>query len=144
MSRKFPLAGLLRLRRIQEDQAAVSLAAAHTKSRQHNERRSQARTELSGTQTEVSSVASLRAVAAARACASGMLAELDALAAVHRGTVTEAETAYKLSRIQSVSIENLEERHASRVAEEDLKSEQAAVDEAANRLRHHKTTAVHL
>lgn len=132
MSRLFPLAGLLRLRQIQQDQAASDLSAANARARESTTRQRQARIALGVTSTEVTSTAVLYAIAAARASSRSMLAELQAVDSQNRTRLEQAETAFATARARSIGLEKLEARHDHTVVSEELAAEQAALDEVAS------------
>jgi flagellar FliJ protein len=132
MARGFPLAGLLRLRRLQEDQAASQLASANGRVRDNNTIQTRARRTLEGFTSTPTDVDTLRAIAAARASSSSMLADLVALDAMHRQNAERAEADFRLAKLQSVSIEKLNDKHAEAASAEDLRVEQLALDEIAS------------
>jgi flagellar FliJ protein len=132
MARGFPLAGLLRLRRLQEDQAASQLASANGRVRDNNTIQTRARRTLEGFTSTPTDVDTLRAIAAARASSSSMLADLVALDAMHRQHAQRAEADFHLAKLQSVSIEKLNDKHAEAASAEDLRVEQLALDEIAS------------
>lgn len=131
MARTFPLAGLLRLRHLEEDQAASHLAAANSRLEESSVLRERARTALGGTPAGVVSVESLYAVAAARASTRGMLADLDALGRRHESAQAEAQTHFDAARAQSLRMEKLARRHQASVAADELREEQIVIDEIA-------------
>ncbi|HEV7848762.1 MAG TPA: flagellar export protein FliJ [Mycetocola sp.] len=133
MTRSFSLAGLLRLRRIREDQAAGRLAAANARVRENAARTAQMRNHLGGTESEVSNSAALHAVSTARASSRSMLAELNALAALRQAAADESAAEFAAARSQSVRIEKLELRHGELAAKQDLHAEQLVLDEIASR-----------
>ncbi|MGO4690015.1 hypothetical protein [Glaciibacter sp. 2TAF33] len=132
MSRAFPLAGLLRLRHLQQDQAAGELAAANSRLYENTVVAERARTALGGLPTEATSVEALYAVAAARASTRGMLADLDALGRRHTITAQEAQAAFDAARAQALSLEKLEVRHFVEVATLEQHAEQIVIDEIAS------------
>ncbi|TFD73993.1 hypothetical protein [Cryobacterium fucosi] len=132
MARTFALAGLLRLRHLQQDQAAGDLAAANAIARANTLRRAQARATLEVLPSSVTGAETLYAVAAARASTRSMLAEMDALGRNHQTAVGEAQAAYDATRAESVTLEKLEGRHGQTVAAEDLHAEQTILDEIAS------------
>lgn len=132
MARMFPLAGLLRLRQIQEEQAASDLAVANARAREINSRQSRARTELGEVTSAATSSAVLYAVAAARASSRSMLAELDSLDCEHRPSLDQANRAFAAARARSIGLEKLEGRHSDAEAAAELTAEQAAIDEIAS------------
>jgi flagellar FliJ protein len=133
MTRTFSLAGLLRLRRIREDQAAGGLAAANARVRENAAQTAEVRSQLGGADQEVSNTAALHAVSTARASARSMLAELNALAVLRQTAADESAAEFAAARSQSVRIEKLELRHGELVAQQDLRAEQAVLDEVASR-----------
>lgn len=135
MARPFPLAGLMRLRRLQEDEAAGTLAAANRAARLHADRQRAARHELDSTSSEASGTTALLAVAAARASARSMLASLDALAVEHQAAAAEAHEEYLQARLKASGMEKLEARHQADAHGEALRAEQIGLDELALRGR---------
>ncbi|MFD5276364.1 flagellar export protein FliJ [Pseudarthrobacter sp. NPDC058362] len=135
MARPFPLAGLMRLRRLQEDEAASTLAAANRTAGLHADRQRAARHELDSTSSEASGTPALLAVAAARASARSMLATLDALAVEHQAAAAAAHESYLQARLHAAGIEKLEARHHAAARGEALRAEQIGLDELAVRGR---------
>lgn len=133
MARRFPLAGLLRLRHAQEDQAAAALAAANERLRDAADARVAARRTLDDPQAEVTDAAVLSAVAAARAATRGMLEELAGVEATRRAAADQARAAHHEARRAAIGLEKLEERHDEREAGEELRAEQLVLDEVAAR-----------
>lgn len=132
MNRQFPLAGLLRLRQLQQDQAATGMARAASRSEELRSRRTAARNELGGSAETAVSAASLMAIAAARASSQSMLADLDALDAAAEADLEEARAEYTQARRMAVGLEKLELRHVAELAAADLHAEQGALDEIAS------------
>jgi flagellar protein FliJ len=131
MARMFPLAGLLRLRQIQEEQAASDLAVANARAREISSRQSRTRETLGASSAEPTSATVLYAVAAARASSRSMLAELDAIDCEHRPVLDQASESFAEARARSIGLEKLAGRHHRKQTEEDLRLEQAAIDEMA-------------
>ena len=98
MARSFPLAGLLRLRQVQQDQAAIDLSAANARVVEGTARQRRARSSLGATSSEATSASVLYAVAASRAASRSMLAELQALDCDHRASLQDANTAFTAAR----------------------------------------------
>lgn len=136
MNRQFSLAGLLRLRQLQQDQAATGLARARSRSSSVRARESAARRELSATDDPISSSASLRAVAAARSSSHSMLADLQNLARLAETDEAAAREEFIAARTRSVGLEKLQARHDAEVNTEDLRAEQSALDEIASTMWH--------
>jgi flagellar protein FliJ len=136
MNREFSLAGLLRLRQIQQDQAATGLARARSRSSSVRAREAAARRDLSATDDPISSSASLRAIAAARSSSHSMLADLQSLSRIVDTEETDARSEFIAARTRSVGLEKLQARHHAEVATEDLRAEQSALDEIASTVWH--------
>jgi flagellar FliJ protein len=132
MSRAFTLAGLLRLRHLQQDQAAGDLAVANARLRATATRIDETRAALEHLPINASGADTLYAIAAARASSRSMLAELAALDTVAQQAVTEAQLAFDARKAASVSLEKLEGRHGALEAAEDLHAEQGVIDEIAS------------
>jgi len=129
MAKLFPLAGLLRLRQIQQDQAASDLAAANARVRESSARERRARAALGGIATDVNDTTVLYAIAASRAASRGMLAELQALEIMRAAEADAAGEAFTAARARSVGLEKLEAKHLDGVRCADLSAEQNVLDE---------------
>jgi flagellar FliJ protein len=136
MSRAFSLAGLLRLRHSQQEQAAADLATAHASSKDAKARRGAVRIEASMTESEAVSPAALTAIAAARASSRSMLTDLDTLCQLEDEAVATAQSAYMAARTRSVGLEKLSDRHRAEWNAGQLKVEQNALDEIASSRRY--------
>lgn len=133
MSKPFSLAGLLRVREIQERAAAQRLSRAVIDA-QHTEARDRAlRAHLAGTGTEAVDVRSLAALAAARVAGRAMLADLTALSDLQEQTVAEARSAHAEARRTLRGLERLAEGHAEAVRVAELHAEQNELDEIGSR-----------
>lgn len=137
MARRFPLAGLLRLRHAEQDRAAAALATANERVRDAADARIAARRNLADTEGSqpIQDAATLSAVAAARAATRGMLEELDAVARTRRADADQAQDDYNAARRSALGLEKLEVQHDEQQAAEDLRTEQNALDEIAARSR---------
>ncbi len=142
MNREFSLAGLLRLRQIQQDQAASGLARARSRSASVRAREAAARRDLSLADDEITSSASLRAIAAARSSSHSMLADLQGLTAVVAQEEDAAREAFTTARRLSVGLEKLQARHAADLLSADLSAEQSALDEIASTTWHRDERSV--
>lgn len=142
MSRTFPLAGLLRLRHLQQDSAAGSLASANNRLAATESRRSRATTELETSAAEATDAATLAAIAASRAASRSLLRDLDALRQQQRRDAEQAQTAFNAARAQSIALEKLEARHAATEAFTYLKAEQGTLDEMASMARQRRTEGI--
>lgn len=137
MARRFPLAGLLRLRHTEQDRAAAALATANERVRDAADARIAARRSLAdaeGTQP-IQDAATLSAVAAARAATRGMLEELDAVVRSRRSDADQAQDVYNGARRSALGLEKLEAQHVAQQTAEELRTEQNALDEIAARRR---------
>lgn len=137
MTAPFSLAGLLRLRRLEEDQAAAVLGVAASRHAGIVARADHALAEVDQMVSDVDSLDVLHTVAAARAASTAMLAELQALtqsAAVERDA---AERRFQSARARTLGLEKLEMRHAAIAHAAELSAEQVLLDElgATSRLR---------
>ena len=136
MSRQFSLAGLLRLRQIQQDQAATGLARARSRSSSVRARETSARRQLAATDDDIVSSASLRAVAASRSASHSMLADLQNLARVAETDEAAAREDFIAARTRSVGLEKLAARHHAEVSTAELRAEQSALDEISSTIWH--------
>jgi flagellar FliJ protein len=143
MTASFSLAGLLRLRRLEEDQAASVFGAAASRHAGITARTERALADLDALTAEVDSLAVLQSVAAARASSTAMLAELQALTASAAAERDTAELAFGAARARTLGLEKLEARHAAAVHAAELAAEQVVLDElgAATPLRAPRTQA---
>ncbi|WEO78976.1 hypothetical protein BJQ94_08050 [Cryobacterium sp. SO2] len=132
MSRAFSLAGLLRLRHLQQDQAAGDLAEANARTRDSAARIEETRAALEHLPSDPAGADTLYAIAAARASSRSMLSELAALDVVAKQAAVAAQSDYEARKAASVSLEKLEGRHGAAEAEAELHSEQAVIDEIAS------------
>jgi flagellar export protein FliJ len=134
-ARQFSLAGLLRVRGIQERAAAERLSRAALDARHTEARDRHLRTALAGEGTEAVDVRSLAALAAARSASRSMLADLTALAASQEQVLAEARADHADARRAQRGLDRLAQAHAERVRVEELRAEQAELDEIASRTR---------
>ncbi|MBT2501017.1 flagellar export protein FliJ [Curtobacterium sp. ISL-83] len=137
MARRFPLAGLLRLRTLEQDRAAVTLASANDRVRVAADARVTARRTLAEAEDAqpIQDAATLSAVAAARAATRGMLEELDAVVLSRRAEAAAAQAEYTTARRAALGLEKLEAKHVTLQTAADLRTEQNALDEIAARRR---------
>lgn len=131
----FSLAGLLRLRRLREDQAAAEVGRARSRASEIAAQRHQLIDNLSDHGHEARDVRGIAAISAARASTSTMLADLEALHVAQADVVAEAEARHRAARRDTLTVEKLEERHDAAARAEELRTEQAALDELAGRAR---------
>lgn len=136
MTASFPLAGLLRLRRLEEDRAGARFGSASGRLAALAARERRALTDTEQLATDIDSVEALRAVAAARASALGMLTELQALTATAQAERDAAEQEFGAARARTIGLEKLETRHVAETTAAALAAEQAVLDELGSRARH--------
>jgi len=129
----FRLLGLLRLRKLQEDQAAASLAQARRGVRDTATRMAVAHARLASSDAAAATSEELFAIAATRSSATIMLAGLAELERRQELEVEERAAEHAAAVRASRSIEKLEERHARTEAAAELHAEQRVLDELALR-----------
>lgn len=132
MSRAFTLAGLLRLRHLQRDQAAGDLAVAHARLRATSARIDETWAALEHLPSGPTGSDTLYAIAAARSSTRSMLAELAALGTAAQHAMGDAQREFDARKAASVSLEKLQGRHEATVAAADLHAEQTVIDEIAS------------
>jgi flagellar FliJ protein len=132
MARLFPLAGLLRLRHLQQDEAAGALASANARLDGTSVQQNRARSALGASRVDVSSTESLYALAAGRASMRSTLSDLESLSERQRIEAEQATEAYSAAKSQAVRVEKLEAKHSEAATTEDLRVEQAVIDELAS------------
>lgn len=133
MTRSFSLAGLLRVREIQERAAAQRLSRAVIDA-QHTEARDRSlRAHLAGAGSEAVDVRSLAALAAARVAGRTLLADLTTLSELQEQAVDLARTEHADARRAMRGLDRLAEAHAVEVRAAELHAEQAELDEIGSR-----------
>lgn len=132
MGKSFRLAGLLRFRQAQEEQAAAALARANARRKEHEGRVGQTRDVLAATPSDPASAAALRASAAARSSARSMLLELHALTESTAQAAAQAQAELIAAKKSAASLENLEGKHQVEQHEFLLRDEQLFLDELAS------------
>lgn len=139
----FRLAGLLRLRKLQEEQAAAELARANAEKAAAVQRRRDTEALLNDAGLpERTDTLSWQVAVAARASLGGMLTEAT-LAVQTAGVLAEQRTAaWSATRVAATTLGKLEERHEQTVRAETERAEQLVLDEAATRRATSATTAV--
>jgi len=135
-ARTFSLAGLLRLRGIEQDQASAALSAANGRSRAIHARTNAARLDLEDSDVDVSSAKALHMASLARASSRSMLADLIALDTIQTAETAVAQTAFLTARARTVGLEKLELKHDARVTAADLAAEQTSLDEISAGAHH--------
>ncbi|MCK8476631.1 hypothetical protein [Microbacterium aurugineum] len=133
MSRSFSLAGLLRVREIQERAAAQRLSRAVIDA-QHTEARDRSlRAHLAGSGNDAVDVRSLAALAAARVAGRTLLADLTTLSELQEQTVSQARAEHAEARRAMRGLDRLAEAHAEKTRSAELHAEQAELDEIGAR-----------
>lgn len=132
----FSLEGLLRLRKLQKDQAAAGYSSTRTRASEIAERQRAVRAELIGTTGMDGSSESMSWIAAARSSTASTLAELDALEAEWQLRMEDARQKYAAAKADAASLEKLEERHILATTNEENRKEQLSLDEIAARSWH--------
>ncbi len=133
MTRSFSLAGLLRVREIQERAAAQLLSRAVLDARHTEARDRSLRAHLSGAGSEAVDVRSLAALAAARVAGRTLLSDLTVLAELQEQTVDQARAEHSEARRAMRGLDRLAQAHAVRVRAAELHAEQAELDEIGSR-----------
>jgi len=130
----FRLAGLKRLRLLQEEATRAELA--RTRAAEQRTRRSEQRVRavLGDSAVDASSAEAVQSIAAARASSSSMLTELDALLAHEIEAAEAAAVAHAAARAQTVQLDKLQERHEAQARAAALRAEQVVLDEHAARV----------
>ena len=131
----FSLAGLLRLRRLREDQAAAEVGHARSRASEIAADRHQLIGALTDHGHEARDVRGIAAISAARASTSTMLADLEGLRRTQEEIVARAEAEHRAARRATLSVEKLEERHDAETRAEELRAEQGVLDELAGQAR---------
>ena len=134
MAAGFRLGGLLRLRRLQEDQAAAELAQANARRRSAELRRLATEEMLSGQVLPPrGDLLSWQASVAGRAALTGLVGEASLAVAVAAARAGVAADQWSGARTRAVTLTKLEERHTVTVRAEEERVEQLLLDEAAAR-----------
>lgn len=132
MGNSFRLAGLLRFRQAQQDQAAAALARANARRKDHEDRVDRVRGALSGAPSDPGSATALRASAAARSSARSMLLELHGLSDATARAAAAAQADLVAAKKTAAALENLSEKHAAAQHTELLRAEQFFLDELSS------------
>ncbi|TFV98825.1 flagellar FliJ family protein [Leifsonia flava] len=136
MNRTFSLTGLLRLRRLEEETAAVDLSLARERVAEATEREHLVRAALDSEQAPAAvPISALHAIAAARASSRTMLGELNQLSRERDAEAAAAREAHARARQDAGALEKLAERHAAAVELDERRREQIVLDEIASRRR---------
>ncbi|MGN6242605.1 MAG: flagellar FliJ family protein [Motilibacteraceae bacterium] len=136
MNRKFPLAAVLRVRKVQEDKAAAAVAAARAELALAVQREQELEVRLDGgvapgSATYVDWIATTSArLSLARDAAAARTARRD-----REAGVAEALDGWAAARAAARGVERLAERHEEAVRLEDERAEQRELDERATSRR---------
>jgi len=129
VARGFALAGLLRLRGLQETKAAGELAEANRAVRRSTGQRSAALEQLAADAPEPVDESTLQAIAVARAASRARLLELDAVLAADRNRAAQAAATHQAARQELKSLEKLAEQHTEQRRQQELAREQQLLDD---------------
>lgn len=140
MTSHFPLAGLLRLRRLEEDRAAARYGAASARLAGLTARQEHTMADADEIPAEFETVAALRAAAAARSSSMSLLSELRALTTTAEAERDTAQREFGVARARIVGLEKLEDRHSAAVTAAELAAEQVVLDELGSNARHRAGT----
>jgi len=135
VNRSFRLAGLLRLRALQEEQAAAALALANADAGRAGEHHQETRNVMAGTVfPDHGNENTWRAAVADRAAMASLVgdAAIAVQVATRRSELAAAE--WTAARTSVATLDKLEDRHDAVVRAEDERTEQLVLDEAASRL----------
>lgn len=136
MSAQFSLAGLLRLRKLEEDQRAAELNSARDREAVGLARTRRIRRSLAEGHEDPTAHASLASIAATRASSATMLSELGELDKANAAEVEKAVAAHSDAHRKSLGFEKLEERFEERKRAEELREEQLLLDDLSSRAWH--------
>lgn len=136
MSARFSLTGLLRLRKLEEDQRAVELNSARDREAVGLARTRRIRRSLAEGHEDPTAHASLASIAAARASSATMLSELGEIDRENAVEVEKAVGAHADAHRKTLGLEKLEARFEEKVLAEQLREEQLLLDDLSSRAWH--------
>jgi flagellar FliJ protein len=136
MSAKFSLAGLLRLRKLEEDQRAVELNSARDREEVGVARTRRIRRSLAEGHDDPTAYASLASIAATRASSATMLSELGEIDRENAAEVARIAAAHADAHRRTLGLEKLEERFDEKQRVEELRQEQLLLDDLSSRAWH--------
>lgn len=138
--RSFSLAGLLRVRGIQERAAAEHLSRAAIERSRTQTRERHLRSALGSDAETATDVRTLAALAAGRVASRSALADLVALRKVQDAALAAARAGHDAARLEEQRLVRLAEAHASRERLRAQQAEQAELDEIAIRPRREESS----
>lgn len=133
MERAFRLAGLLRLRRLEQDLAAARLAASNVALRAADAHRGSAQAAFAGSSLRGGDRLAWAAAVASRASLGVLLFEATAFAGEARDLAQVSTGQWSAARSRSIGLEKLEDKHCVLVRYEDDRQERLVLDEVALR-----------
>ena len=136
MSAQFSLAGLLRLRKLQEDQRAAELNTARDREAVGLARTRRIRRTLAEGHEDPTAHASLASIAASRASSATLLSELSEIDRANAAEVGTAATAHADAHRKTLGLEKLETRFEEKKLAEELREEQLLLDDLSSRAWH--------
>lgn len=135
MSRAFRLAGLLRLRHLQEEQAAAGLARANAVVQAAQDKQvAEMGMLVQATFPAHTNTIGWDAAVATRAALAGILGETAVAVDVAARRAEIATGEWQAARSRVATLEKLEDRHVTQVRRDEDHAEQLVLDEAASRL----------
>ncbi|HEY0249277.1 MAG TPA: flagellar FliJ family protein [Gryllotalpicola sp.] len=135
MTGRFRLDSLLRLRSAERDAAAAELSRVSERVRDGEALVARTRAALERLTPAAADVHELRAIAAARLANANMLDELRERGASARSELDAASAAFTTAGVRLRTLDRLAERSAADAREQELRQEQAALDEIAQNRR---------
>ena len=133
MDRAFRLAGLLRLRRLEQDLAAARLAASNVALRVADAHRGSAQAAFAGSSLSDGDHRAWAAAVASRASLGVLLFEATACAGGARERAQVSTGQWSAARSRSIGLEKLQDKHDVLVQYEDGRQERLVLDEVALR-----------
>lgn len=127
----FPLAGLLRVRGVQERAAAEDLSRASDQRVQAEAARERTAASLAEIGSTIGDAQTLLAMAAARAAGRSALSDLQSLIELRRDEEAQAKSTNVEARRELKGLERLESAHRTHEVKTELDAEQNALDEIA-------------
>ncbi|WP_298229228.1 flagellar FliJ family protein [Gryllotalpicola sp.] len=126
---EFRLSNLLRLRKLESDQAAAGLAGANLRARETEAAVSRTYRHLAQYSDEAMDVENLRAIAATRQATASMLDELRQKLTDDDSAAARAQADYRDAEVRNRTLGKLESRWRDEAARHEASAEQNALDE---------------